>query len=71
MGIMVPVLVIPIGFIVHIFIAWLNKQKMKCNKKTDAYEQLEAMYEDIRLRKIAKKRLGSEKMDNLYESHHE
>ena len=67
---MVPVFAIPIGFLVHLFITWLNRKKLQLNKKTDAHEQLEAMYEDMRLRKIAKKRLGSERFD-LYESHHE
>jgi len=58
-GIMVPILVIPIGWILHHFLTYINKKKMQMNHKTDAYEQLEAMYEDLRLRKLAKKRLDS------------
>ena len=56
MGYLVPALMIPLGLVVHILLAWLSKKKMQLNHKEDALNQLDQMYKDEKLRKALNKR---------------
>lgn len=37
-GLMIPIIALPLGWFLHIILIWINKQKMKFNNKTDALE---------------------------------
>ena len=46
-GLLVPIMVIPIGWIIHLLLTWCNRKKMQYNNKSDALEQLEELYKQI------------------------
>jgi hypothetical protein len=47
-GLLIPVIVLPLGWILHIILIWVNKQKMRLNNKTEALEQLNEIYLDLK-----------------------